>query len=119
MLVRVRDRDQRAEVEDRLAVPDGIRDRLRVRQVAAKDLDLVAQRFVELLEPAVVVARVVTDERPDLGAVARERLREMAADEPGGAGDEHLAARPAHASAPTVSSSASTTRSDCSSVMWP
>ena len=100
MDVRVRDRDQRPQVEDPLPALDRAGDRLRVDEVAAEDLDLLLERRVEVLEPAVVVARVVPNERPDVGAVFDQRLDQMAADEPRGSGDQVPCSRPTAVGAP-------------------
>ena len=60
--VGVRDRDERAQVEDDLLSGDGADERLRIRQVPAIDIDLGEDVGGRVLEPPVVAARRVADE---------------------------------------------------------
>jgi hypothetical protein len=93
MPVRVRDRDERAEVHHRVATGDGAEDGLRVDEVACVDLDLAANVRLELLESPEVVARVVADEGLDASAATDEMFDEIAPDETACPRDEHRAER--------------------------
>ncbi len=81
-------------MEDDLAPGHPARNGLGVAEVAAEDLDLLRDVGVRNLEPAVVAARVVTDEGAHFRAGPGESLRQMAADEAAGPGHEHRAAGP-------------------------
>src|SRR5437899_10129047 len=65
MPIRVRNRDERAEMQDGVGTLDGSGDSLRIPEVAREDLELLHDRRIAELEAAVVVARVVADECPD------------------------------------------------------
>ena len=72
--VRVRDRDQRPEMEDHIATGYGSADGLGVREITAEDLELAHDILVGSLKPTVVAARGVADEGADRGAATDERL---------------------------------------------
>ena len=92
--VRVRDRDERAQVQDHVLARDRAHERLGVDQVAAEDVDLGEDLGGRVLEPPVVAARRVADECAHRRAGSHERFDKVAADEAAGARDEHPAARP-------------------------
>ena len=88
MTIRVRDRDERAEVEDDVSIGDGVGYGVAVRQVSAEDLDAPESRFVNGVEPAVVVAGVVADECANERNITGETLDQVAKDEARGSRDE-------------------------------
>src|SRR5919201_3968383 len=94
MAVRVWNRDQGAEMQDDLATFDRAVHRFGVREVAAEDVDFLRDLRLGQLEQSVIPARVVANERPDGCAGVNERLREVAADEAAGSGDEYTPTRP-------------------------
>jgi hypothetical protein len=71
------------EVDDRLCARPGLRDRLRVADVALEELDVSAVK----VRPVAGVGELVED--ADLVAGRSEALGEVRTDEPGAAGDEH------------------------------
>ena len=86
--IRIRDRNQRGEVEHDI---DAFADRLtalRVTNVAADNLELGPSRHV--LKPAPVVERVVEGQRPNATTSCEQQLDKVRPDEPIGAGDENI-----------------------------
>jgi len=86
--VRLRDRDDRAEVEDHVAALHGRADHVGVVEVAEADVDRRADVGGELVEVAEVGAGGVADEGAHAVAARDEGLDEVAPDEARGAGDE-------------------------------
>ena len=98
--IRVRDRDQRREVEHDLDPLGRALDDPRVPDVAERQLDTVSDIRGRLVQPAGRAARRVQAERADVGALANQALDEVAADEAVGPGDQDRDARKGHATSP-------------------
>ena len=73
---------------------DGVVHSLGVLEIAGVDVDLGQHVRGDVVQPAVVAARVVADECANARAVAHQPLDQRRADEATGAGDEHGAALP-------------------------
>ena len=84
--VRIRDADERREVENRLATLGGCQHRIVVANIACDDFQLFVNR--RAFQPAVKIPRVVVDECTYLEASLHASLDEVRTDEAAGSGDE-------------------------------
>src|SRR5215203_5703464 len=98
-MIRVRDRDQRSEVQHRVASAHRGAYSVRIAHVAGEDLEATTRVVRAAVEPSPRAERVVHHESPYVVSGAHERFREMGSDEAVGARDEHASTR-GHAAAP-------------------
>ena len=105
--VRVRDRDQRSQVEyDLDALGRGGHEAC-VADVAEPDVQGRPRRGIDLVEPTGRSARVVDAERPHVGALCDQPLGEVAADESVRSRDHDPGAAQVHVAIPRAAASCS------------
>ena len=76
-VVRIRNRNQRSQVQNNLLTFDCFIDTVRVANVAGEDVDAFANCFVTLVQPSPRIKRVVEHEGSHLMSVPDQRLDDM------------------------------------------
>ena len=94
--IRIRDRDQRAEMKDRVHTADSIAHRFVIAQVALHDLHLRKNFRCEPLQHAEVIARVVAHKAAHLRTFTHQMFHQMAGDKSACAGDQNFFTVPIH-----------------------